>query len=75
MIIDVEFQGTQVFRYESSVCPRAGECVSLMQCRKRGGIRRYRVVEVEHLVSNDGVSGARQTQVRIDTTTWTDSVR
>jgi hypothetical protein len=69
MIIDVEFQGEQVFRYESAICPRVGESVSLMQCRQRGGMRRYLVIEVEHLVSNDGISGAKQTQVRINTTT------
>jgi hypothetical protein len=71
MIIDVEFEGEQVFRYESPICPRIGESVSLMQCRQRGGIRRYRVIEVEHLVS-DGLHGPRQTQVRINTTTWVD---
>jgi hypothetical protein len=72
MVIDVEFKGEQVFRYESPICPRVGECVSLMQCRQRGGIRRYCVIEVEHLVSGDGIHGPKQTQVRINTTTWAD---
>jgi hypothetical protein len=70
VIVDVEFEGKQVFRYESPICPRVGECVSLMQCRQRGGMRRYRVTEVEHLVSNDGINGPGQTQARINTTTW-----
>ena len=72
MIIDVELDGEQVFRYESPTCPRVGECVSLMQCRQRGGIRRYRVIEVEHLISPDGIKGPRQTQVRINTAAWVD---